>query len=54
MRRPVVSAPRYRINSSMTMKTVICEQLGQLALAEPAIPDAGPDDVLVRFLRVGI
>ena len=38
----------------MTMKTVICEQPGQLALAEPAIPNAGPDDGLVRILRVGI
>ena len=53
MSRPVVSTPRYRINSSMTMKTVICEQPGQLALAERAIPDAGPDDVQIRIRRVG-
>nr|WP_187633774.1 alcohol dehydrogenase catalytic domain-containing protein [Paraburkholderia podalyriae] len=36
------------------MKTVICEQPGQLALAERAMPNAGPDDVLIRIRRVGI
>ncbi|HEX7932782.1 MAG TPA: zinc-binding alcohol dehydrogenase family protein [Paraburkholderia sp.] len=36
------------------MKTVICEQPGQLALAERAIPSAGPDDVLIRIKRVGV
>ncbi|MGF6961564.1 2-desacetyl-2-hydroxyethyl bacteriochlorophyllide A dehydrogenase [Paraburkholderia youngii] len=38
----------------MTMKTVICEQPGQLALTERAMPNAGPDDVLIRIRRVGI
>ena len=38
----------------MTMKTVICEQPGHLALAERAMPNPGPDDVLIRIRRVGI
>jgi threonine dehydrogenase-like Zn-dependent dehydrogenase len=36
------------------MKTVICEQPGQLALADHAVPTAGPDHVLIRIRGVGI
>lgn len=36
------------------MKTVICEQPGKLALAERPMPEAGPDDVLIRIKRVGV
>lgn len=36
------------------MKTVICEKPGQLAVAERAMPSAGPDDVLIRIKRVGV
>jgi 2-desacetyl-2-hydroxyethyl bacteriochlorophyllide A dehydrogenase len=36
------------------MKTVICEQPGRLTLAERSMPNAGPDDVLIRIRRVGI
>ncbi|WP_233837573.1 zinc-binding alcohol dehydrogenase family protein [Paraburkholderia sp. ZP32-5] len=36
------------------MKTVICEQPGKLAVTERAIPNTGPDDVLIRIKRVGV
>lgn len=36
------------------MKTVICEQPGQLAMAERPVPNAGPDEVLIRIRRVGV
>lgn len=36
------------------MKTVICKEPRQLAVAERAIPSAGPNDVLIRIKRVGV
>ena len=36
------------------MKTVVCEQPGKLALIEQPMPQAGPGDVLLRVLRVGV
>ena len=36
------------------MKTVICEQPGRLTMAERPMPEAGPDDVLIRIKRVGV
>lgn len=37
-----------------TMKTVICEQPGRLAMAERPVPAAGADEVLIRIRRVGV
>lgn len=37
-----------------TMKTVICEQPGRLAMAERPVPAAGTDEVLIRIRRVGV
>ncbi|WP_432261059.1 zinc-binding alcohol dehydrogenase family protein [Cupriavidus sp. TMH.W2] len=36
------------------MKTVICEEPGKLAVTDQPIPEAGPDDVLIRVKRVGV